>query len=142
MKDIFYEHPFDCPHVNASWCDRIVVRRAPRLVDVPGPCWIWLGWNNGKPSGPYGKVKIQGRTDYIHRVMWERHNGVYLRGGETIDHLCRVRLCFSPHHLENVDYAENNERAREYGQRFAMTEYSPELEAEIAEGFGLSYPGR
>lgn len=134
---VFYAHPYDCPHFYGSWADRVCVRPAPIGFDVPGPCWIWLGWNNGKPSGAYGKVKINGRTDYIHRVMWERHNGVYLQGGETIDHLCRVRLCFNPYHLENVDYSENRQRAVDYAARFSETTYDPELEAEIAAGFGL-----
>lgn len=144
MHNDFYEHPFDSPHVRGSWCDRIVVRPAPVRAGVilRGPCWIWLGWNNGKRinkegQGPYPKVWIDGRAEYLHRYMWEQHNGVSLQGGEFIDHLCRVRLCFSPHHTDCCDLEENNRRRDEYAARFSETHFSPELEAEIREGFGL-----
>lgn len=132
----FYDHPFDCPHVLGSWCDRILVVDAPLDRGVYGPCWIWTGWNNAKPGGAYGKVKVEGRTHYLHRWMWEQHNGLLLQVGDHIDHLCRVRLCFSPHHTECTDLAENNRRRDEYAAQFKETTYDPALEAEILEGFG------
>lgn len=144
MKE-FYGSPHDCPCVENYWLDRIVVRPAPILSGVLllGPCWIWQGWNNAKPynkngtGGPYGKVKIKGRGEYLHRIMWERHNGVLLQGGEVIDHLCRVRLCFSPYHVENTNAAENARRREEYAAKFRASEFTPEYEAEILEGLTL-----
>jgi hypothetical protein len=132
---IIYPHPLDCPFVDGSWFDRIIVVPKPVGIDAFGDCWCWTGWNNAKPynkdgtGGPYGKVKIAGRTDYIHRVMWERHHGLFLQGGEVIDHLCRVRLCFSPHHIECVDHEENNQRARDYAASF-KEELNPEVDIE------------
>lgn len=139
MYERFYEHPFDCPHVLGSWCDRIVVRRAPIIPGVVlfGACWIWTGWNNGKLGGPYGKVRVNGKVEYLHRWMWEQHNEMRLSVGDHVDHLCRVRLCFSPHHTECCDLAENNRRRDEYAAQFRESHYSPELEAEILGGFGL-----
>lgn len=124
-----YAHPFDCPHIDGSWCDRIVVRPAPAGIPLLGPCWIWLGWNNAKPGGAYGKVEIKGRAQYLHRVMWERYHNLSLHPGDCIDHKCRVRLCFSPHHIECCDYEENNRRRDEYAARF-NNEINPELSQE------------
>jgi hypothetical protein len=132
---VLYQHPFECPLVDHNWSDRIIVRPAPVLpgVELLGSCWIWCGWNNAKPynkdgrGGPYGKVKIAGRTDYLHRVMWERYNGLLLQGGEVIDHRCRVRLCFSPHHIECVDHEENAQRRSDYAASFKEVEYDPDL---------------
>lgn len=132
-----YAHPFDCPYIFASWCDRIFVRGAPAGYGLQGPCWIWTGWNNAKRSGAYGKVWINGRAEYLHRYMWQEHNGLLLQTGDHIDHLCRVRLCFSPYHLECCDLAENNRRRDEYAARYTETHYDPELEQQITEGFGL-----
>ena len=39
--------------------------------------------------------------------------GHTLTAGLTIDHLCRVRLCVNPAHLEEVTYGENLRRAAE-----------------------------
>lgn len=139
LQEIFYANPLDCPHVFGSWCDRIVVRPAPRIpgVVLRGPCWIWTGWNNAKPGGAYPKVWINGRAEYLHRYMWQQHNQLQLQVGDHVDHLCRVRLCFSPHHTDCCDLKENNRRRDEYAAQFREHHYSPELEAEILEGFGL-----
>lgn len=71
------------------------------VVDENG-CWIWQG---SKDTSGYGLVRIAGRLEKTHRaVLLER--GVDLEGLE-VDHLCRVRACCNPDHLEAVTHRTN-----------------------------------
>lgn len=73
----------------------------------PEQCWRWLGATS--PSG-YGQVtRTNLRKDgtvYIHRAVYEAVVGP-IPEGMVIDHLCRVRNCVNPLHLEPVTNAEN-----------------------------------
>lgn len=72
-------------------------------------CWIWLG--HLQPNG-YGTLKVGGRAGrsvYAHRVSYETHVGPIPPGLE-IDHLCRVRNCVNPEHLEPVTRRVNVQR--------------------------------
>lgn len=72
------------------------------------PCWIW----NGAPKNHgYCMVGEASRRRYAHRVIYERFLGA-IPDGLHIDHLCRVRNCVNPAHLEPVTIAENNRRGR------------------------------
>jgi hypothetical protein len=57
------------------------------------PCWIWQG---GLNSGGYGP----------HVKFWKQKNGPIPKGLEP-DHLCRVRPCINPDHMELVTRREN-----------------------------------
>jgi hypothetical protein len=73
------------------------------------PCWIYEG-----PStrGGYGRLcDGGGKSRGAHVVMWERTNGPVPRGLH-LDHLCTVRACIRPDHLEPVTPAENTRRSR------------------------------
>ena len=74
-------------------------------VDKDGTdgCWLWTGHTS--PDG-YGVLRIDGRTEYMPRWSYELHNGPIADGLEP-DHLCRVRLCVNPEHLEPVTHEEN-----------------------------------
>jgi hypothetical protein len=76
------------------------------LEDPATGCWIWQGAPN---SEGYGRLKVGGKRVYAHRWMYEQHRGL-LPEGLTLDHLCRVRLCCNPAHLEAVTLAENKRR--------------------------------
>lgn len=79
-------------------------------VNITDSCWLWTGAPNG--SG-YGTFKAAGANPIMaHRYSYELA-GNKLTPGMTIDHLCRVRLCVRPDHLEEVTYDENLRRARE-----------------------------
>lgn len=73
------------------------------LEDANG-CWIYQGHIN-RATG-YGSV---GRT-LAHRRAYEEAGGVIPEGKE-IDHLCRVRACINPDHLEPVTRKENVRRS-------------------------------
>jgi hypothetical protein len=77
-----------------------------------GPCLVWLGARGpDAQSGPYGRTynAVIGKTDYVHRIVWRRCFGP-IPAGLDIDHLCRVRLCQRPDHLELVEKPENTRR--------------------------------
>jgi hypothetical protein len=71
-------------------------------------CWIW---QRAISSTGYGVTSVAGRHGPAHRVMYERLKGA-IPVGMQLDHLCRVRACVNPDHLEPVSQAENIRRAR------------------------------
>jgi len=70
------------------------------------PCWIWTG--NVRADG-YGQTHYKGKVSKPHRVFYQELVGP-IPEGLTIDHLCRVKLCVNPDHLEPVSAAENLHR--------------------------------
>lgn len=82
-------------------------RLASHWVAASSGCWLWIGAQN---AAGYGIVTVNGRTLKAHRVSYEVHVGP-IPEGLHIDHLCRVRNCVNPEHLEPVTLAENNRRA-------------------------------
>jgi hypothetical protein len=73
-------------------------------IDENG-CWIW---QRALGQG-YGHYYI-GRRGYLaHRVVWALVNGPT---DSALDHLCRVRACVNPDHLEPCHRAENCRRGR------------------------------
>ena len=69
-------------------------------------CIIWDKFI--KPNG-YGQID---RNGYAHRAAYEAAYGPIPEGLE-IDHLCCVKSCVNPEHLEAVTHGENNRRAWE-----------------------------
>ncbi len=61
-------------------------------------CWIWTGPINEKG---YGIVNFKKKRIRAHRLMYELSRGPIDRG-LVIDHLCRVRCCVNPAHMEVV----------------------------------------
>ena len=75
-------------------------------VDANG-CHIWSG--SVHKSG-YGSIKWNGKATVAHRVIYTLKKGEILQG-QVIDHLCNVKLCVNPQHLEAVSYSTNTQRA-------------------------------
>ena len=70
------------------------------------PCWLWTG---SLTSTGYGQISIHSRPRPAHRVSYILLKGPIPRNLE-IDHLCRVRRCVNPNHLEPVTRSENTKR--------------------------------
>ena len=105
-----------------------------------GPCWVWLGeqLKNG-----YGRVRrysrnAEGQTNFTaHRVAYELAIGPIPKGLEP-DHLCRVRNCANPAHLELVTHKINCLRGVSFAAQHARQthcvnghEFTPENTARV-----------
>ena len=73
----------------------------------PSGCVIWTA--SAQSSG-YGAFSLDGKVYLAHRLAYTAARGP-IPGGWHIDHLCRVKLCVNPDHLEPVTALENNVRA-------------------------------
>lgn len=79
-------------------------------------CWLWEGGDRGQG---YGAFKIDTkRAISAHRASYQLHKGP-IPDGLTIDHLCRVRCCVNPDHLEAVTAVVNVKRG-EYRKGLAL----------------------
>lgn len=88
-----------------------VDRVLARVDKQPDGCWIFTGHiaRNG-----YGQVGLGARSEgigYTHRVVFEALVGP-IPDGYDIDHLCRVRACCRPDHLDAVPRQTNLLRGR------------------------------
>lgn len=70
---------------------------------TPDECWLWTGQLN---AYGYGLISANKKRLMAHRVGYELLVGPIPEGLE-IDHLCRVRACVNPAHLEPVEHSEN-----------------------------------
>ncbi len=83
-------------------------------INEPG-CWLWpgaknnCGYGNVRAQPPYSKGP-KPRSLEVHRVMYEWFIDD-IPPGMQVDHLCRVRLCCNPAHMELVTPRENMRRA-------------------------------
>lgn len=66
-------------------------------------CWLYAG---NIDSRGYGLFILDRKRTLVHRIMHENFIGPIADGLE-VDHLCRVRACINPDHLEAVTHQEN-----------------------------------
>lgn len=87
-----------------------VSRKFWAQVEVTGSCWLWLG---RRDRDGYGYGPGCRGFSRAHRASYS-----YLVGpipeGMQLDHLCRVKHCVNPDHLEPVTVQENNARRKKY----------------------------
>lgn len=89
----------------------------------PDGCWIWT---RRIQSNGYGQAWLpmcgrRGTSTVAHRVSYLAFKG-QIPTGWQIDHLCRVRSCVNPEHLEAVTAKVNVNRSNaRYKQEMAKT---------------------
>jgi len=85
---------------------RTLEERLWAKVDKKESCWLWTGSLQG--SG-YATIRLGGRGSKFqmaHRAAYEILRGP-IPDGLQLDHLCRVRHCVNPDHLEPVSGRTN-----------------------------------
>ena len=82
-------------------------RIAAHVTVTDDGCWLWTGTKN---RNGYGRMAIredgQVRRVAAHRIAYETFVGP-IPADLVLDHLCRVRACCNPQHVEPVTLAEN-----------------------------------
>lgn len=82
-------------------------------VAQPAGCWIWMGALN---SHGYGNFYAGGDHGAVPAHRWAyRHLRGPIPRGLDLDHLCRMRPCVNPDHLDPVTHAENVRRGSSFG---------------------------
>lgn len=69
-------------------------------------CWLWAGSISQKG---YGTLRVDGKNKLAHRVLYEAWVAPIPEGLEP-DHLCEVKACINPDHIEPVTHQENIRR--------------------------------
>jgi len=85
----------------------LLVERFVAKVTFTDECWLWTG---ARFSNGYGSFWLLGKSVGAHRVAYELWRGP-IPEGLHLDHLCRVRHCVNPDHLEPVTVRENLSRS-------------------------------
>lgn len=75
-------------------------------VEKTATCWLWRG---SLSHAGYGRYWWDGRMQMAHRVSLELF-GRKVPNHLQADHLCRVRACIRPSHLDPVTCLENVRR--------------------------------
>jgi hypothetical protein len=78
----------------------------------PDHCWLWTGARADTGYGSIGGERRSGSRS-AHRLAYELMIGP-IPEAMTLDHLCSVRQCVNPKHLEAVTLQENLDRSARY----------------------------
>jgi hypothetical protein len=82
----------------------IIERFLARYEPEPNSgCWLWIGSVSGHGYGRFHSGKV---SFAAHRFSYEVSRG-HIPEQLELDHLCRVRMCVNPSHLEPVPHREN-----------------------------------
>jgi predicted Zn-ribbon and HTH transcriptional regulator len=84
------------------------------VIEPNSGCWLWLlsDGSHGYPQGSMPDATGQ-RVSLAHRMSYLAFKGE-VPNGYDIDHLCRIKCCVNPDHLEATTKHAN--RARQNGK--------------------------
>ena len=94
--------PYTSPYGRMHFMKKTPFERFDAKINREGECWIWTACTYPNGYGQFDK-------GYAHRRSYEFHIGP-IPDGLVIDHLCRVRNCVNPEHLEPVTQLVNHHR--------------------------------
>lgn len=130
--------------------DRTLKRFLAKIAPDDNGCWIWTAARN--PGNGYArfygaKSDPQHSSTVAHRVAYEHYVGV-IPVDRELDHLCRVRHCVNPDHVEVVTRLKNVIRSSKVtlsvtDVRYIRDQYESgdQSTTELATLFGLTYSG-
>lgn len=107
-------------------------------VDKSDTCWHWA---TPQASNGYGRFWVDGHLVLAHRFAYELLIGP-IPDGLQIDHLCRVRHCVNPDHLEAVTQQVNILRGMGETARNAKKAHCPQGHPYDSENTYLSPQGK
>ncbi len=94
------------PKLTSSTLITRFLKKIEMLPEAPG-CWIWMGCLS---NAGYGVIKDHDtKILLVHRLSYEHFRGPIPTDLEC-DHLCRLRCCCNPWHIELVTRAVNVKR--------------------------------
>lgn len=88
---------------NRNTHEKILAKIAVSDQGYESPCWLWTGALTGNK---YSRIVINYKSLYGHRYFYTYYKGP-VPEGLVIDHLCKIRHCCNPDHLEAVSQKEN-----------------------------------
>lgn len=113
---------------NEAWLRHV---RSKTVTSETG-CWLWQGFIN--PAWGYGQMSYRGRTNNVHRWMYQVVHGVKLVRAQYVCHTCDVRHCCNPDHLWVGSNSENQKdsshKSRHYESRRTHCEHGHEFTPE------------
>ncbi len=80
------------------------------VCDIKTQCWNWTGSliHNG-----YGNIKFNGKTQSVHRIVYEKLCGLISKDKPFVLHKCDNRKCCNPKHLYTGTFQDNaNDRIK------------------------------
>lgn len=101
-----------------------VVQFMTKVTRTDAGCWLWHGTTNVQGYGMVYYRQDGKRTGTTaHRWLWQAIHGKLDRQLE-LDHLCRVRNCVCPDHVEPVTHRQNMERGANATKAFCKHGHS------------------
>lgn len=97
----------DSNQTKTSWTpalrERIEAKLAEKII-VTGFCWLWTGSLNDRG---YGDFRVGAKMERAHRAVYHYLVGVEPPEHLVANHLCKIRNCVNPDHIEFVTQKEN-----------------------------------
>ena len=111
-------------------------KRLSNFINKTDTCWFWTGYIEKEG---YGRCTFKHSQCSAHRAIYEIFKGEIPKGLQ-IDHLCRVRHCVNPEHLEAVTCRVNLLRGYGTAGVNARKEDCPKCGEKLSKKY--SYEGR
>lgn len=104
-----FSHVLEEEKMNLTTQERFLNKVAP---EPNTGCWLWMNCINHSGYGMFG---INRKAVLAHRYSYEYYKGE-IPTGLSIDHICSVRSCVNPDHLDAVTAKENTQRTHARGR--------------------------